>query len=335
MFRKADIKNILRSILRPPYYFMKDLSPYSKRLMARNSTLKKKYEGQRGFLLLSGESLNCIDIPKLKGEYTAGCGFLFLDKDIVNLPLSFMRVTEPGPTMDKPYYIGWQNWPEERIPSHGRNQGYIFLENIKEHFTDKGTITFLNANRIAYYKKIRLFNFNEPNVFYIKSNPYLFTTKAPKLDITKRFTGGGGSFFDSILLMIYMGFKKIYLSGAGYTYEPMWILHFYDNFVFPRSMGRKKAELEARKAIDDRNRERGGSSEYYGLFEKDNFYRGVYIKRGDHPIKDDHRILNNYARSQGVKIYNIVPDGFESPIYEKITWQDVEDKILPGNPDNI
>ena len=93
------------------------------------------------------------------------------------------------------------------------------------------------------------------------------------------------------------------------------------------------AELEARKAIDDRNRETGDSLDYYGLFEKDNFYRGVYIIRKDHdPNKDKHRILNNYARSQGVKIYNIVPVGFESPIYEKITWQEVESKILPGNP---
>ena len=53
------------------------------------------------------------------------------------------------------------------------------------------------------------------------------------------------------------------------------------------------------------------------------------------PNKDKHRILNNYAKSQGVKIYNIVPDGFESPIYEKTTWQEVESKILPRNPDNM
>lgn len=336
MARKGGIKDILRAILRPPYYFMKDLSPYSKRLMARNSTLENKYNGQRGFLLLSGESLNCIDISKLKGEYTAGCGFLFLDKDIANLPLSFVLSTEAGPTLDKLNAPGWQNWPEELIPSDGINQGYIFLKNIKEHFSDKGTITFLNANRIAYYKRAKLFSFNEPNVFYIKSNPYLFTSKAPKLNLTKRFTGGDGSVFNLVLIMIYMGFKEIFMCGAGYTYEPISHYHFYDNFVFPKSMGRKKAELEARKAIDDRNRKMGSTLEYYGLFEKDNLYRGVYIIRKDHdPNKDKHRILNNYARSQGVKIYNIVPDGFKSPIYEKITWQEVESKILPGNPDNI
>lgn len=333
MFRKDDIKDILRSILRPAYYFIKDISPYTKRLLAKNSTLKNKYEGERGFLLLSGESLNWIEISKLKGEYTSGCGFLFLDKNIANLPLGFTLATEAGPAMDKLNAYGSWNWPEEYLPSHGRNQGYIYLKQTKEQFTDKGTITFLDANKIAYYKRIKLFNFNEPNVFYIKSTPYLFTAKAPKLDLTKRFAGGDGGIFNSILIMIYMGFKDIYLAGAGYTYEPVYELHFYDNLVFSKSMGRGKAEIEAKKAIDVRNRMGGAPLEYYGLYEKEQFYRGIYISRQDYrPYWDRHRVLNNYARSQGVKIYNIVPDGFESPVYEKITWQEVEGKIGAGNP---
>jgi hypothetical protein len=329
MLRKDDMKNILRFILRPSYYFIKDLSPYSKRLLARNSKLENKYHKQRGFLLLSGESLNRIDISKLKGEYTAGCGFLFLDRNAVNLPLSFIIATEPGPIMDKLNAPGWYNWPEELLPSYGRNQGYIYLKNIKEHFTDKGTITFLDANKTAYYKKIKLFNFNEPNVYYVKSNPYLFTKKTPRLDLTKRFNGGDGSAFNIILIMIYMGFKEIYLAGAGYSYEPVYEYHFYDNFVFSKDMKRQKAILEAKKAIDTRNKAGGSTVEYYGLFEKDNFYRGVYIQRLSHEFhKEKHRILNNYATARGVKIYNIVPDGFESPIYGKITWPEVESNIL-------
>jgi hypothetical protein len=318
--------SILRSILRPPYYFMKDLSPHSRKLMARNSELKNKHNGQRGFLLLTGESLSCIDVPKLKGEYTAGLGFLFLLKDIVDLPLTLMLSTEPGPTMDGFRAPGWGNWPEELIPSQGINHGNIF--------TSRGTITFLDANKVAYYKRINLLDFNEPNVFYVKSNPYLFTSRAPKLDLTRRFTGGSGGMFNLVLIMIYLGFKEIYLIGAGYTYEPMYMLHFYDNLVFSKAMGRQKAELEARRAIDIRNRKIGGNLEYHGLLEKDNFYRGIYIntqrKEYDY-LRDQHRILNKYARSLGVKIYNIVPDGFESPIYDKITWQEVKNRILQGN----
>ena len=335
MFRKSDIKNVLRLILRPPYYFIKDISFFSKRLMSKNLTLKNRYEGERGFLLLSGESLNCIDISKLKGEYTGGCGLLFLNKDVRDLPLSFYLQVEAGPIMDKSNRPGWANWPEESIPSKGSSRAYIFLEKIKEHFIDKGTITFLDANKIAYYRRIRLFNFSEPNVFYIKLNPYFFTAKNPNMDLTKRFTGGEGSVFNIILIMIYMGFKEIYLVGAGYTYEPIYQDHFYDNLVFPKSMGKQVVEIEAMKAIEARNKRLGITLEYYGLFEKDDFYRSICVRRKEHDIhKDRHRILNNYAKSQDVKIYNIVPDGFESPIYEKISWQDVESKILSDNLKN-
>lgn len=331
MLKKEEIKDILKSILRPAYYFIKDLSPYAGRLMLRNAALKNKYGGQRGFLLMSGESLNCIDILKLKDEYTAGYGFLFLHKTIIDLPLNFILAAEPGPSMDKVNAYGSFNWPEKLITTNGRNQGYIFLKNIKEHFIDKGVITFLDANKVSYYKKIKLFNFNEPNVFYIKSNPYLFTSKAPKLDLTKRFTGGDGGIFIILLIMIYMGFKEIYLAGAGYTYEPAYKLHFYDNFVFPKSIGREKAEIEVRRAIDARNTQSGSVLEYYGLLEKDNFYRGICVQRKNQDTYNEHhRILNNYARMQGTKIYNIVPPGFESPIYEKVSWQEIEGKILPG-----
>jgi hypothetical protein len=308
---------------------MKDISLSSKRLMSRNSLLKNKYEGKKCFILLSGESINCIDITKLKNQYTAGLGFLFLDKNIINLPLSFVLSNELGPLADKINAPGACNWPEDLIPSFGRNQGYIFLKNIKEHFTDKGTVTFLDANKISYYKKIKLFNFNEPNVFYIKLKPYFFKSKVPCLDLTKRFDGGDGGVFNLVLLMIYAGFKEIYLAGAGYTYEPIYMLHFYDNLIFPKSMGKEKAEIEAKKAIDARNANTGSNLKYYKLFDKGNFYRGVYVQWGSHNNhKDKHRILNNYAKSKGVKIYNIVPDGFESPVYEKIAWTEVEDKIL-------
>jgi len=155
-------------------------------------------------------------------------------------------------------------------------------------------------------------------------------------DLTQRITFLEGSIFFSIAALMYMGFKEIYLCGAGYTYEPVNAFHFYDNFIFPKSMGKENAEIEARKANDIRNQEVSSNCEYYGLSEKDNFYRGIYIERMDHdPHKEAHRILNDFATAQGVKIYNIVPDGFESPVYEKITWQELESGILSKNPGNL
>lgn len=329
MFSKIKKRiNFLRPVIRPFYYYVKDspLFPYSKKLMNRNSMLKNKFVGRRCFALLTGESLNCIDISKLKGEYTAGIGFLFLDKNIIDLPLSFFMNCEVGKAMDKA--PGSINWPEKIIPSGGKNQGFIFLKKMKEHFIDNGTVTFLNANKISYYKKTGFFHFGEPNVFYIKSNPNFFSAKDPSLDITKRFDGGEGGVFNLILLLIYMGFKEIFLVGAGYTYEPVYLLHYYDNPVYPKDLGREKAEIEARKYIEVRNQEADIVLEYYGLLEKRDHYRMICVQRKSHTNhKNQHEILNNFAKTQGVKIHNIVPEGFESPIYEKISWTEVEKKL--------
>jgi hypothetical protein len=146
----------------------------------------------------------------------------------------------------------------------------------------------------------------------------LFTTKTPKLDLTKRFTGGDGGVFNLVLIMIYAGFKEIYLAGAGYTYEPIYELHFYDNPVFPKSLGREKAEIEAREAIYTRNANTGSTLEYYGLLDKGSFYRGIYVqRRPNSKFKEKYIILNTYAKSQVVKTYNIVLDSFEMPVYKK------------------
>jgi hypothetical protein len=134
-----------------------------------------------------------------------------------------------------------------------------------------------------------------------------------------------------ILILIYMGFKEIYLAGAGYTYDPVYELHFYDNLVVPRSLGREKAECEAKRAVADRNQNTGSKLEYYGVWPKDDFYRVVCVtRRESDPNKDRHRLMKRYAAERGVRIYNIVPDGFGSPVYEKRTWAEVVKDVLPN-----
>jgi len=331
---KEFYRSKIKDLLRPGYYFCKDICDFQgRKRLKKNIILNDSYWGKRAFLLLTGASLQQVDINKLKNECTFGTGFIFLHKDIGKINLTFYMNAEPS----KSFNPSNPNWPKSHLGPLGPEGMVAFYKEINKRFTNK-TILILHSDNYKYIESNNLFK--DKTRYFVKAKKDLDVIEGVPYkiiaDLTRRSISGGGSVFFSILIMMYMGFKEIYLCGAGYTYEPIYIYHFYDNFVFPKNMGRKKAELEARKAIDDRNRETGDSLEYYGLFEKDNFYRGVYIIRKDHdPNKDKHRILNDYARSQGVKIYNIVPDGFESPIYEKITWQEVESKILPGNPDNI
>ena len=49
----------------------------------------------------------------------------------------------------------------------------------------------------------------------------------------------------------------------------------------------------------------------------------------DHePVDNKHHIMKKFADEYGVKIYNVVPDGFESPVYEKVSWENVVNNVL-------
>jgi len=126
---------------------------------------------------------------------------------------------------------------------------------------------------------------------------------------------------------MYRGFKEIYLYGAGYTYDPIYYWHFYDieNNIFPMSMNEEEACSRIKDNINKINNEHDTKLEFIGLLNKDGYYRG--ITGCQQKYKDtlgEHNVINYYATSKGVRIINITPDGFESPVYEKISWNEVE-----------
>ena len=327
-------RNKIKDLLRPGYYFYKDIVDFEgRKRLKKNIILKDLYLSKRAFLLLTGASLQQIDINKLIDEYTFGTGFIFLHEDIRKINLTFYMNIDPSKSL-KP---NDPNWPKSLLGPLGLDGIINFYKEIDKRLENKTTL-ILHSDNHKYIEPNNLFK-NKVKYFIKGKKNLCVTEKVPykiNADLTRRSISGGGSVFFSILIMMYMGFKEIYLCGAGYTYKPIYIWHFYDNIVFPKRMGREKAEIEARKAIEVHNCKFSSTLEYYGLFEKDDFYRVVCINRMDNDLhRDKHRILSNYAKSQGVKIYNIVPDEFESPIYEKISWQDVESEVLSNNLGNI
>lgn len=228
------------------------------------------------------------------------------------------------------------NGPESHPGSRGHEPMLQFYREMDERLSK--TMLILGSDNYKYFECLNLSKDKKKYFVKGRNDLHKFKGKEDKIivDLTKRSTCGGGSIFDSILALAYMGFKEIYLCGAGYTYEPVYVLHFYDNFAFPKSMGREKAEIAAKKAIDNRNMKILSNYEYHGIFEKNDLYMALYSKKmGFDSNMDKHRILNDYARSQRVKIYNIVPDGFESPIYEKRTWGEVVNNVLPNQPNQL
>lgn len=325
-FQKSKIIDLLR----PGYHLCKDIFdlPGKKRL-EKNIVLKNRYDGKRAFLVLNGESLQQIDISELENECTFGVGYIFLHEDIEKMGLTFYM----NPERKGAFYPGVAHWPEACLGPIGDGGMGKFYQEIEKRLGNK-TALFLHSDNYKYIQRNNFFK--NRTKYFIKGKKKLhLNEKTPyelNADLTKRSIGGGGSLFFSILIMMYMGFKQIYLCGAGYTYEPVYMLHFYDNFIFPKSMGKEKAEIEAQNAIENMNKKYSANFEYHGIVEKNDYYRSICVQRGGHDSnKEKHQLLNNYAKSQGVKIYNITPDEFESPIYEKISWQDAESRVLSNN----
>ena len=321
------MNNKVEDLLRPLFYFIKDVIDFNgKRRLSRNIELYNRHTGNRGFLLCTGESLEHINILQLKKEYTFGINLFFCHEDFIELDLSYYVFLDT----DRNLYPGMPQWPKNYLGELGQNpMRQIYFELDKRINTT--TQLILNSECFKYTKDLFLDNI----VFFSKVKKDLKVVNGVSAktiaDMTKRCLSGGGSIYFTILIMIYMGFKQIYLIGAGYSYSPEYLLHFYDNIILPMSIGKDEAELKIKEVIFTHNRKYNGSLEYYGLLEKNNYYRGISIsKKNENNPKHyaEHRKIKKYAESIGVKIVNIIPAGFESPVYEKISWDIVANEVL-------
>lgn len=316
------MRNKIEHYLRLGFYFLKDIADFEgRKRLKKNITLYNLYEGKRVFFLGTGESLETININMLKNEYTLGANLIFLHNHIKQIDLNFYL------NLDS-YTSSIPQWPEGYWESPGYKGKEKVYKEIDESFRNNTALILPSDN----YKCINNVIKNKTKFFVTVKKKLNLNNGLPyktELDLTKRRISGGSSFYFSIQVLIYMGFKEIYLCGAGYTYNPEYVLHFYDNIVFPKSMGKEEAIHRIKNVIEIR-REKGGSVEYYGLLEKGDLYRGICVRRKNENNPQHyqyHRQINKYAKSQGVRIINIVPYGFDSPVYEKISWGRVIKKI--------
>jgi hypothetical protein len=313
------IKNWLKEPLYHHYdkYFVRD-----KYLVKRNKILKNRHKGKRGFVIASGDSISQIDLNLLSNEITFGIGFMFAHPLINSLNLNYFYSTEPGPALDNPTHWTEHDWPKSLDCKSKVGKGKLYLNFVRDELLNNGVQIFLDHNKINYYKENDLFDILNSNIFFLSSYNGLHIKNSPNIELTSRFIGGGGSIYNTILIMIYMGFSEIFLIGAGYTYNPRYEMHFYNNYRFNKSMGNKKAHDIAVSTAKDHNCMHGSDIYLYSLIEKDNYYHPIYISDYEEDQNaNKHSILNNLANNKGVKIYNIVPEGFSSPIYSQVTWE--------------
>jgi hypothetical protein len=127
-----------------------------------------------------------------------------------------------------------------------------------------------------------------------------------------------------IALAIFMGCKEIYLLGCGYTYSPAQAFHFFDCLGLPSNLTEKEM-LMARLNFERNNSTVPDFSFLHpeNILCKDGNYRVdySYYRNSTAGSPDDwyykHRLIRTFAEKNGTRILNIVPSGYESPVYEK------------------
>jgi len=310
-----------KDFLRPLYYFIQDAFDYKgKKRLRKNINLYNRHLKERGFLFCTGESIRHIDIELLTNEYTFGVNLFFLHEKIKKINLSYYVY------LDNKLFDGMVQWPVNLLGPQGSSPMRKMYEELNNRVPSE-TELILNSECYNYSDNL----FKNRKIFFFKASKALnLNNKSPyksHLDFTKKRIPGGGSVYFAILIMIYMGFKKIYLCGAGYTYSPEYIFHFYDNIIVPKNLDEKNAIYSIKKELNKRNKISGGTLEYYGLEEDKEYYRGIIVTRKNNnnlSHYEYHKKLKEYAESQGVEIINVIPDKFESPVYQSVSFNEIQ-----------
>ena len=313
---KSKIKQRLKGIIRPIYFIIKDtLNLKSTKVVKQNIKLKDKYLGARCFVLATGEPLSYISLIELRSEYTIGISGITLHNDFKSLDLSFYIDTEP---LNAPFFKNRSCFEDFKLPNKELPRQKRYYDYLDRELGNNGTILFLNADNYNYINRSNYFSNSEK--YYLR---YSNRINQQIQDIDNRYLGGGGTIFNSLEVMLYLGFKEIYLLGAGYTYQPTFYLHFYDNHIFQGNLSKKEAFNLAKNSINN-------SVDNDKLIVKDvvlmnGEWRSVCVNK--HTMASylkKHKIMKKKAENYNAQIINVVPDGFLSPVYKSISWNKVK-----------
>ena len=281
-------------------------------LLQRNEAIRNKHYGKKAFLFATGTSLLGVDLSKFNGDVTIGCNNIFKHPSFPVLDLKYYVVGVP--------YRRWR----QLGPRFTHEHHHQYFSSVDEAFRDKNTVHFYHATMRKYLAKRNLLRGISRYYFLRKSS--LEEAKEQVIDLTKPGTFFDGGLTMMIALAMFMGCKEIYLLGCGYTYSPVQAFHFYNCMRCPQRL--TKTEMDA--AMDSFRLSHPETPFDETLDKKihvlnndelliDFFY---YMNSKEGEVDDfyrTHRIIRNVAESKGVRIFNVVSSGYESPVYEKIT----------------
>ncbi len=189
----------------------KILNYISRGILKKNIKFKDKHKGEECYLFGNGDSIKYFELSRFSDKISFGCNSLHLHKHVLDLDMRYYMMTHPlefskywrgvksGLYVEKnPYYV----------------DDHKFAQNKKCN-------VFTHASNYTFTKKYSKFN-------YIH-NFSKHKLSIENLDFTSSSSFARGAMITMIGMAIYMGFKKIYLVGCDYWFDPMSGGHFYSS----------------------------------------------------------------------------------------------------------
>lgn len=298
---------------------------FSKNIISSNSKYKNIYLGKTCFILGTGGSLNDIDFSFLKKEVVFGSNFLINHTDLKKLELDYYFEIDPIYELflsdkDSISFSPIIKTDNDLNPYKRKNKNrflyrvnpYIYFKEIERKLSSKTTIFFNSTNKKFIDKNLLFRKFNTSFLSGLKP---MSQSKNQFIDISKRITFFDGCIYGMIASAFYMGFNKIYLAGADYALYPSFIYHFYDQPTFLKTKDLKSSKRRIYQFAKINN------LEVKEIKEDELYFKPIFINK--YMDYSKHQIVKKIADELNVKIYLITPDGFESPVYDKISWSEI------------
>jgi len=253
-------------------------------LAQKNKHFKNIHSGETVYILASGPSIQRQDLKPLANKTTIAVSHFHLHKDI--------EIINPNYHVLAPQH-----------PPFEFNDSSKYFKDFHNAYKKHNTKVFLGLTNYVYNYLELLKKFPE---LYYPHQYYIDYSRSPQLDETnlydqsvwdlaKKPFGIRTVLYSAIQMAIYMGFKKIILLGCDHDYlndiARTTNHHFY----------------EEEKGISDKN--------HLDAFTKERWFLEYYMRW------KQYRLINEFANSQGIKIYNATPGGmldvFELKKYEE------------------
>lgn len=331
----------VKRVARRPYYAWQRLR--HGRVVRNNQRLKGRHAGERCFIVLTGVSASQIPFTLLGQERVFGCAHLYKHPDFQLLDVDFYVEVEPIRNLYSRQLVWEVNWPgvgmdvgldtldaalasfyfqaEQARPDLDaaiKQVPFDFFSRI-ERACGPDTVFFLHADNRRVFEQRGMFA--DRDVAYLANMaPPILDAQPLSADLAGRFTFMDGSYLCSVAAAIDMGFAEIYVCGGGYSYQPRQEYHFYDQYRFPAALSERQA-----RDMAERLGARWGV-ELYRLDRDASGYRPMFVRHV--PVGVKHDALNRFAAARGVTIYNVVPEGFTSPVYKSVTRREVIEDVL-------